>query len=82
MAIFFDINVKWNFLTEFFKAKIDQYQRKLSIVNLNELECNYLEIIRKFYYYSNFYENVTLLRNLVKFCEFLSKSIMERNAAA
>ena len=32
--------------------------------------------------YSNFYENVTLLRNLVKFCEFLSKRIMERNAAA
>ena len=32
--------------------------------------------------YSNFYENVTSLRNLVKFCEFLSKSIMKRNAAA
>jgi hypothetical protein len=25
---------------------------------------------------------VTFLRNLVKFCEFLSKRIMDRNAAA
>jgi hypothetical protein len=32
--------------------------------------------------YSNFYENVTFLRNLVNFCEFLSKRIMDRNAAA
>jgi hypothetical protein len=32
--------------------------------------------------YSNFYENVTFLRNLVNFCEFLSKRIMNRNAAA
>jgi hypothetical protein len=29
--------------------------------------------------YSNFYENVTFLRNLVKFCEFLNKRIMDRN---
>jgi hypothetical protein len=33
-------------------------------------------------YYSNFHENVTFLRNLVNFCEFLSKRIMDRNAAA
>ena len=32
--------------------------------------------------YSNFYENVTFLRNLVNFCEFLSKGIMDRNAPA
>jgi hypothetical protein len=36
----------------------------------------------KFYLYSNFFENVTFLRNLVNFCEFLSKRIMNRNAAA
>jgi hypothetical protein len=30
------------------KAKIDQYQRKLSIVNLHELESHYLEIIINF----------------------------------
>jgi hypothetical protein len=32
--------------------------------------------------YSNFYENVTFLRNLVKFCKFISKRIMDRNVAA
>jgi hypothetical protein len=32
--------------------------------------------------YSNFYENVTFLRNLVNFCKFLNKKIMDRNAAA
>ncbi len=41
-----------------------------------------IDIYVIFKFYSNFYENVTLLQNCVKFCEFLSKSIKERNAAA
>jgi hypothetical protein len=32
--------------------------------------------------YSNFYENVTFLRNLVNFRELISKRITNRNAAA
>jgi hypothetical protein len=48
------------------------------IYKLNQFNIHFIRIFS----YSNFYENVTFLQNLVNFREFLSKGIMDRNAVA